>query len=117
MISLFEGGIPGGLKGWTIPLMILVSSCLTDFLQAQAPPREPPGAPAQIAPQQLAPEELNRLLAAIALYPDALAPLILTASNVPGDAERVTSSDPMKPVPLATRMRTVRLSCHNDDRL
>jgi hypothetical protein len=67
MISLFESGIPGGLKGWTIPLIFLLSSCLTDFLQAQAPPREPPGAPAQIAPQQLAPEELNRLLAPIAL--------------------------------------------------
>jgi hypothetical protein len=97
-ISLFESGIPGDLKGWTIPLMILLSSCLTDFLQAQAPPRPPPRAPAQIAPQQLTPEELNRLLAPIALYPDALVALILPTSTVPSDlvlaARYIASNDP-----------------------
>jgi Protein of unknown function (DUF3300) len=75
----------GGRRGWTIFLTILLSSCLTGFLQAQAPPREPPQAPAQSAPQQLAPEELNKLLAPIALYPDALIALILPASTVPSD--------------------------------
>ena len=85
MISLFESGIPGGLKGWTIQLMILLSSCLTNFLQAQAPPAEPPPAPPQSVPQQLSQEELNRLLAPIALYPDALIALILPASTVPSD--------------------------------
>jgi Protein of unknown function (DUF3300) len=75
----------GGRRGWTIFLTIVLSSCLTGFLQAQAPPPEPPQAPAQRAPKQLAPEELNRLLAPIALYPDALIALILPASTVPSD--------------------------------
>jgi hypothetical protein len=65
--------------------MILLSSCFTDFLQAQAPPTEPPPAPPQSVPQQLSQEELNRLLAPIALYPDALVALILPASTVPSD--------------------------------
>src|SRR6266850_6738409 len=79
MISLFQSGMSGGRRGWTIFLTIVLSSCLTGFLQAQAPPPEPPQAPAQRAPKQLAPEELNRLLAPIALYPDALIALILPA--------------------------------------
>ena len=85
MISLFQSGMSGGRRGWTIFLTILLSSCLTGFLQAQAPSPEPPQVPAQSAPQQLAPEELNRLLAPIALYPDALIALILPASTVPSD--------------------------------
>ena len=85
MISLFQSGMSGGRRGWTIFLTIVLSSCLTGFLQAQAPPPEPPQAPAQRAPKQLAPEELNRLLAPIALYPDALIALILPASTVPSD--------------------------------
>ena len=59
----------------------LLSSGLTNFLQAQAPPPEP----AQSVPQQISQEELNRLLAPIALYPDALVALILPASTVPSD--------------------------------
>jgi Protein of unknown function (DUF3300) len=92
IISLLRSGIPGGRRGWTIPFLILLSSCLTDFLQAQAPPPEP----AQSAPQQLSQEELNRLLAPIALYPDALVALILPASTVPSDlvlAARYISSN------------------------
>jgi hypothetical protein len=85
MISLFQSGMSGGRRGWTIFLTIVLSSCLTGFLQAQAPPPEPPQAPAQRASKQLAPEELNRLLAPIALYPDALIALILPASTVPSD--------------------------------
>ena len=81
IISLLQSGIPGGRRGWTIPFLILLSSGLTNFLQAQAPPPEP----AQSVPQQLSPEELNRLLAPIALYPDALVALILPASTVPSD--------------------------------
>ena len=81
IISLLQSGIPGGRRGWTIPFLILLSSGLTNFLQAQAPPPEP----AQSVPQQLSQEELNRLLAPIALYPDALVALILPASTVPSD--------------------------------
>ena len=92
IISLLQSGIPGGRRGWTIPFLILLSSCLTDFVQAQAPPPEPE----QSAPQQLSQEELNRLLAPIALYPDALVALILPASTVPSDlvlAARYISSN------------------------
>ena len=81
IIGLLQGGIPGGRRGWTIPFLILLSSGLTDFVQAQAPPPEPE----QSARQQLSQEELNRLLAPIALYPDALVALILPASTVPSD--------------------------------
>jgi hypothetical protein len=67
----------GERRGWTIRFLILLSSCLTGFLQAQAPPPEPSQAPAQSVSRQLSSEELNGLLAPIALYPDALVALIL----------------------------------------
>ena len=85
IINLLQRGIPGGRRGWTVPFLILVSSCITDFLQAQAPPPEPPAPPSQSAPPQLSPEELDTLLAPIALYPDALIALILPASTLPSD--------------------------------
>jgi hypothetical protein len=50
---------------------ILFSLCLATFLQAQAP--------------DYAPEDLDQLLAPIALYPDPLIALILPASTVPSD--------------------------------
>jgi len=86
----------GARRGRTIRFLILLSSCLTGFLQAQAPPPEPPQAPAQSVPRQLSPEELDGLLAPIALYPDALLALILPASTVPSEvvrASRYTSSN------------------------
>ena len=97
IISLLQSGISGSRRGWPISLVILLSSCLTGFLQAQSPPPEPPPAPPpQSAPQQLSQEDLNRLLAPIALYPDALVALILPASTVPSDlvlAARYISSN------------------------
>ena len=97
IISLLQNGISGSRRGWPISLVILLSSCLTGFLQAQSPPPEPPPAPPpQSAPQQLSQEDLNRLLAPIALYPDALVALILPASTVPSDlvlAARYVSSN------------------------
>ncbi|MGA7212867.1 MAG: DUF3300 domain-containing protein [Terrimicrobiaceae bacterium] len=97
IISHLQSGISGSRTGWPISLVILLSSCLTGFLQAQSPPPEPPPAPPpQSAPQQLSQEDLNRLLAPIALYPDALVALILPASTVPSDlvlAARYISSN------------------------
>jgi hypothetical protein len=94
--SLFQSGMPGERRRWTIRFLLLLSSCLTGFLQAQAPPPEPPQAPAQSVPRQLSPEELNGLLAPIALYPDALVALILPSSTVPSEvvlAARYISSN------------------------
>jgi hypothetical protein len=85
MKSLFQSGMSGTRSGRTIRFLILLSSCITGFLQAQAPPPERPQAPAESAPRQLSTEELNELLAPIALYPDALLALILPASTVPSD--------------------------------
>ena len=86
----------GARRGRVIWFLILLSSCLAGFLQAQAPPPERPQAPAQSVPQQLSPEELKGLLAPIALYPDALIALILPASTVPSEvvlAARYISSN------------------------
>ena len=85
IIGLLKRGMSGRRRGWAILLLILLGSCVTGFLQAQAPPPEPPQAPAQSVPRQLSPEELNGLLAPIALYPDALIALILPASTVPSE--------------------------------
>lgn len=85
IISLLQGAMSGARRYRTIRILILLGTCLTGFLQAQAPPPEPPQVRAQSAPQQLSPEELNRLLAPIALYPDALVALILPASTVPSE--------------------------------
>ena len=69
-----------------IAFLIALNSFLTGFVRAQAPPPAPPAPSEQNAPpQQLSAEELNGLLAPIALYPDALVALILPASTVPTD--------------------------------
>ena len=96
MISLLQWAVSGARRYRTIRILILLGTCLTGFLQAQAPPPEPPQVRAQGAPQQFSPEELNRLLAPIALYPDALVALILPASTVPSEvvlAARYLSSN------------------------
>jgi hypothetical protein len=85
MKTLFQSEMSGTRRGRTIRFLILLSSCITGFLQAQAPPPERPQAPAQSVPRQLSTEELNGLLAPIALYPDALLALILPASTVSSD--------------------------------
>jgi hypothetical protein len=56
-------------------LSILFGLCLVAVLQAQAPDSS----------SAYAPEDLDRLFAPIALYPDALIALILPASTVPSD--------------------------------
>jgi hypothetical protein len=94
--SLLQSGMSSARRGRTIRSLILFSLCLTGFLQAQAPPTEPPQAPTQSVHRQLSPEELNGLLAPIALYPDALIALILPASTVPSEvvlAARYISSN------------------------
>jgi Protein of unknown function (DUF3300) len=59
-------------------LPILLSLCLVGSLVAQAPVPPPPTA-------ALSPDELDQLLAPIALYPDPLIALILPAASVPSD--------------------------------
>ncbi len=58
---------------------ILLGLCLAGPLDAQAPVPPPPSAAA------LSPDELDQLLAPIALYPDPLIALILPAASVPSD--------------------------------
>jgi hypothetical protein len=85
IISFLPSRIRTVRRSWNSALLILFSVCITAPLQAQTSPPEPPPASQQNAPQRLAPEELDRLLAPIALYPDALIALILPASTVPSD--------------------------------
>ncbi len=64
--------------------------------QAQAPANEAP-APDQPAPSHLTPEQLQELVAPIALYPDALVAQILAASAYPTqivEAERFLQQNP-----------------------
>jgi Protein of unknown function (DUF3300) len=95
--SVLQSGMSGMRRGRTFCfLILLLSFCLTGFLQAQEPPPEQPEAPTQGVPRQLSPEELNELLAPIALYPDALVALILPASTMPSEvvlAARYISSN------------------------
>ncbi len=94
--TLFGSVISGEGTGWKLSVIMLLSAFVACPLRAQAPPPEPPAAPPQSAPQQLSQEELNRLLAPIALYPDALIAIILPASTVPSDlvlAERYIASN------------------------
>ena len=94
--TLFGSVISGEGTGWKLSVIMLLSAFVACPLRAQAPPPEPPAAPPQSAPQQLSQEELNRLLAPIALYPDALVAIILPASTVPSDlvlAERYIASN------------------------
>jgi hypothetical protein len=88
MKSLFQSGMSGTRSGRTIRFLILLSSCITGFLPGSGAPPERPQAPAQSAPAAL-PEELNGLLAPIALIRTLLA-LILPASTVPSDAGACT---------------------------
>ncbi|HTB79354.1 MAG TPA: DUF3300 domain-containing protein [Opitutaceae bacterium] len=60
-----------------IRLSILLGFCLAALLHAQAPVPDPVS--------DYAPEDLDQLLAPIALYPDALIALILPASTEPSD--------------------------------
>ena len=84
-LSLSPSGAQCGRSGF-IAFLILFSSFLSALVQAQAPPPAPPAPSEQNPPpQQLSAEELNGLLAPIALYPDALIALILPASTVPTD--------------------------------
>lgn len=85
----------------TLPLLcaaaaLLTASCV-QYDPAQAGPPEPPPPYAQAgpppsppmppdgAPPALSPRDLDTLLGPIALYPDPLLALILTASTAPGD--------------------------------
>ncbi len=80
---------------WRIAFLIVSSAGLASLLKAQAP-AAPPQASQEIASQRLSTEELDKLLAPIALYPDALIALILPASTVPSDvvlAARFLASD------------------------
>ncbi len=82
----------GARRYRTIRILILLGTCLTGLLRAQAPPPES----TQGGPGHFYAEELDRLLAPIALYPDALIALILPASTVPSEvvlAARYLSSN------------------------
>ena len=68
-----------------ISFLILFGVFVAGGVDGQSPPPEAAPPPEESARQQLSPEELDRLLAPIALYPDALIALILPASTVPSD--------------------------------
>ena len=69
----------------TARLVVLIALCAcSSALHAQIA-SQPVPPPVQTGPQKLNAEELGRLLAPIALYPDALIALILPASTVPSD--------------------------------
>ena len=72
-------------RGWRVSFLILFGVFAASALEGQSPPPEPMPPPEQNARERLSPEELDRLLAPIALYPDALIALILPASTVPSD--------------------------------
>ena len=72
-------------RGWRVSFLILFGVFAAGALEGQSPPPEPMPPPEQNARERLSPEELDRLLAPIALYPDALIALILPASTVPSD--------------------------------
>jgi hypothetical protein len=82
---------------WKLSAIALLSCFfLLGSLRAQAPPPASPAVAAESAPPRFSPEELNQLLAPVALYPDALVALILPASTVPSDlvlAARYLSSN------------------------
>ena len=68
-----------------ISFLILFGVFAAGAVDGQSPPPEAAPPPEESARLQLSPEELDRLLAPIALYPDALIALILPASTVPSD--------------------------------
>ncbi|MEI8313768.1 MAG: DUF3300 domain-containing protein, partial [Verrucomicrobiota bacterium] len=66
-------------------IVILTAACVSAFpLHAQIA-SQPVPTPVQFGEQKLDKEKLARLLAPVALYPDALIALILPASTVPSD--------------------------------
>jgi hypothetical protein len=72
-----------------LPLALLFAACpqnLSASQDAQAPPQAPQGPPYQ----QQTPEQLQQLVAPIALYPDSLVAQILAASTFP---EQVVEAD------------------------
>jgi uncharacterized membrane protein YgcG len=97
-------------KPIAISLLSLALAVVPMYLNAQEPPPPPPGqeapppppdqAPPETAPQQGAPEspqQLQQLVAPIALYPDPLVAQILNASTYPTqivEAERWLQSNP-----------------------
>ena len=96
IVRLFPNSISCEARLWKLSLITLLSAFLACPLRAQAPPAEPPPPLPQNAPQKLSQEDLNSLLAPIALYPDALIALMLPASTVPSDlvlAERYIASN------------------------
>ena len=81
--SLFQSR--GVNRGWRVSFLVLSAVFFAATVEGQSPPPEAPPPPEQDARERLSPEELDRLLAPIALYPDALIALILPASTVPSD--------------------------------
>ncbi|MGA9578507.1 MAG: DUF3300 domain-containing protein [Terrimicrobiaceae bacterium] len=82
-LSLLQSGNVN--RGWKISFLILFGVFVAAAADGQSPPPEEARPPEQDVRQRLSPEELDRLLAPIALYPDALIALILPASTVPSD--------------------------------
>jgi hypothetical protein len=79
-----------------VALAICSGGLQADFNQDVAPPPQTP-APEQAQPARLTPEQLQQLLAPIALYPDALVAQILAASAYPTqivEAERFLQENP-----------------------
>jgi hypothetical protein len=70
--------VSGAANTMRLCCFILLGLCLAGPLDAQAPVPPPPAA-------ALSPDELDQLLAPIALYPDPLIALILPAASVPSD--------------------------------
>jgi uncharacterized membrane protein YgcG len=88
-----------GLVALTIsPLEACASAHRYDTAQDQAPPPQAaPAGPDQPQPAQLTPQQLQELVAPIALYPDALVAQILAASAYPTqivEAERFLEQNP-----------------------
>lgn len=74
-----------------------VGICSPAFAQDQPPAQEPPPAADQPQPSHLTPEQLQQLVAPIALYPDALIAQILAASAYPTqivEADRFLQDNP-----------------------
>src|SRR5262245_2997193 len=66
-----------------ISILALLFAVFSQAALAQAPAQQPASPPAASSDQQLKPEELDALVAPIALYPDTLLSLMLQASTYP----------------------------------
>ena len=103
------------MKSLSFRSMIASALCLTLAMPvpAQVPPSTPtpaatPGAAAPAGTKSFSQEELDQLLAPIALYPDALLAQVLMASTYPLEivaAERWVKANP------ASRTRRSRTRC------